>query len=83
MSNESDKNTLCIALLYRYGTHIRTNFHDIFIQLIVLLFIFLVSFKIINLRSHNRSLFCIIKIWANALILIIYLESFMSCNELT
>jgi len=27
--------------------------------------------------------FCIIKIWANALILVIYLESFISCNELT
>jgi len=27
VNNESDKdNTLCIALLYRYRTHIRTNF---------------------------------------------------------
>jgi len=26
--------------------------------------------------------FCIIKIWANVLILVIYLESFISCNDL-
>jgi len=53
VDNENDKdNTLCIALLYRYCTH---TFAQIFmiVQLIVLLFISLVSFKIINSRSHN------------------------------
>jgi len=28
VDNESDKDTLCIALLYRSHTHIRTNFYD-------------------------------------------------------
>jgi len=59
VDNESGKdNTLCIALLYRYPTHthIRTNLHDHIVDR-TSLFISLVSFKIINSRSHNVLLY--------------------------
>jgi len=44
------------------------------------LFISVGSFKIINSRFYNVL---IIQMWVNTFNLVIYLESFISCNEIT